>query len=107
MIFHISVDGKDAAQFDEQIRVLSAYSLEDAFFKARVIGKKEDETFQDASNKTVCWKFIDVAELYPLDEVDDGGQLFSSSHITSDTQSYIQYVRNKSMEIQAKSLTFA
>jgi len=108
LIFNVNIDnGKDASQFDEQIRIIESHSLEDAFRKARVIGKKEEETFMDSQNKLVAWQFIDVSEVYPLDEVKDGGQVYSNTHKINDTGSFIKYIRQKSMEIQAKNLTFA
>ena len=45
LMFNINIDnGNDASQFDEQVRIIESRSLEDAFYKARVIGKKEEES---------------------------------------------------------------
>jgi len=108
IIFNVNIDiGTDASQFDEQIRMILVYSLEEAFYKARVIGKKEEETFMDANNKLVSRQFIDVLEVYPLDEMKDGEQIYSNTHKIKDTGSFIKYIRQKSMEIQAKNITFA
>ena len=108
LIFNvITADGAEASQFDEQFRIVESHELENAFYKARNIGKKEEESFVDAQNRLVTWKFIDVAEVYPLEHLGDGEQVYSSTHETKDAQSFISYIRRKSMEIQAKSLTFA
>lgn len=108
LVFNVQVDNSpNAPEFDEQIRVIEAASLESAFHKARSIGKSEEETFINKNNKLITWQFIDVAEVYPLEAVKDGEQLFSSTQTMPDPGSYIQYVRRKSMEIQAKNLTFA
>lgn len=108
LMFNINIDnGGDASQFDEQIRIIESRSLEDAFYKARVIGKKEEETFIDTQNKVVSWQFIDVSEVYPLNDVKDGEQVYSNTHKIKDTGSFIKFIRQKSMEIQAKNLTFA
>lgn len=108
LIFNINIDnGSDATQFDEQIRVIESYSLEDAFHKARGIGKREEETFLDAENKLISWQFIDVTEVYPIEDTKDGEQLYSNTHKTNDANSFIRFIRQKSMEIQAKNLTFA
>lgn len=107
-MFNINIDnGNDESQFDEQIRIIESQNLESAFYKARVIGKKEEETFMDAENRLVSWRFIDVSEVYPLQEVKDGDQIYSNSHKIKDTGSFIKFIRQKSMEIQAKNLTFA
>jgi hypothetical protein len=108
LVFNVSVDNlPNASEFDEQIRIVEAATLESAFHKARSIGRQEEETFVNLSNRLISWQFIDVAEVYSLESVKDGEQVYSSTHTMSDPGSYIQYVRRKSMEIQAKNLTFA
>ncbi len=108
LMFNINIDnGIDASQFDEQVRIIESRNLEDAFHKARSIGKKEEETFLNAENKLVNWEFIDVSDVYALEEVKDGEQVYSTTHKIKDNQSYISYIRQKSMEIQVKNLTFA
>jgi hypothetical protein len=108
LIFNIAIENKNiTSQFDEQIRLVQARSLEDAFMKARSIGKKEEEHFLNENNEKVPWKFIDIAELYSLQEMRDGEQLYSSTHEAGDTNSFIEYIREKSMRIQTNFLTFA
>lgn len=108
LMFNINIDnGNDESQFDEQIRIIESQNLESAFYKARVIGKKEEETFMNSDNQLVSWQFIDVSEVYPLHEVKDGEQIYSNSHKIKDGGSFIKFIRQKSMEIQAKNLTFA
>ncbi|PBQ32549.1 hypothetical protein CNR22_12460 [Sphingobacteriaceae bacterium] len=108
LMFNINIDnGNDESQFDEQIRIIESQNIESAFYKARVIGKKEEETFMNSDNQLVSWQFIDVSEVYPLQEVKDGEQIYSNSHKIKDTGSFIKFIRQKSMEIQAKNLTFA
>ena len=108
LMFNINIDnGNHSSQFDEQVRVIESRSLEDAFFKARTIGKREEETFTNNDNQLVNWQFIDVSEVYPLEDLKDGDQVYSSTRKIKDTSSFISYIRQKSMEIQTKSLTFA
>jgi hypothetical protein len=108
LMFNINIDnGKHAHQFDEQIRIVEAYNQEAAFQKARNIGKKEEETFVNNENKIVNWQFIDIAELYELESLKDGEQLYSTTHESAERDSFIDFVRQKAMLIQAKSLTFA
>lgn len=107
-MFNISIeDGKQNSHFDEQIRLIESHSIEDAFYKARGIGKREEESFVNDQNELVSWNFIDVAEVYQIEGLRDGDQVYSNTHIQSDAASYIGYIRQKSMEIQTKSLTFA
>ena len=39
-------EGKHTPQFDEQLRVIAADNKEEAFYKARAIGKDEEEFFK-------------------------------------------------------------
>lgn len=108
LMFNINIgNGSNATQFDEQVRVIESNNLEDAFYKARAIGRREEETFLNAENQVVSWQFIDVADVYPLEEFKDGEQIYSSTRKIKDSNSFISYIRQKSMEIQAKNLTFA
>jgi hypothetical protein len=108
LIFNINIDnGNHVSQFDEQVRLVQSHSLEDAFLKARTIGKQEEETFVNSDSKPVNWKFIDVVDLYPLNAIKDGEQVYSTTHESDDANAFINYIRQKSMLIQTKSLTFA
>ncbi|MBL7937485.1 MAG: DUF4288 domain-containing protein [Bacteroidia bacterium] len=108
LMFNINIDnGNHAHQFDEQIRIVEANTLDTAFQKARIIGKKEEETFINKENKIVNWQFIDVTDVYELESLKDGEQVYSTTHENAERHSFINYVRQKAMLIQAKSLTFA
>jgi len=108
LMFNINIDnGNHNSQFDEQIRIVESYGMENAFHKARSMGKKEEETFVNTDNKLVQWQFIDVVDIYELDTIKDGEQVYSNTHEKDDTNSFINYIRQKAMVIQAKNLTFA
>lgn len=107
LMFNIHIEnGKGTSQFDEQVRLIESHSFENAFQKARTAGKKEETTFLNHENKMVNWKFIDVTELFPLQNFKDGEQLFSTTHEEQNSSLYINYIREKSMEVQVKGLTF-
>ena len=107
LMFNIHIeDGQSNSQFDEQIRLIESQTYETAFQKAKTIGKHEETVFLNQGNKKITWKFIDVVELFPLQEYKDGEQLFSITHEEQHAPSFINYIREKSMEIQVKSLTF-
>jgi hypothetical protein len=107
LIFNVSVNqGADNSEFDSQMRVIRAFSSEDAFYKAREAGRREEGTVQSPSGQ-VNWRFIDVCELYDLEELGDGDQVFSETRKYTDSQSYITYIRHRSMELQVKNCSFA
>ena len=107
LMFNIHIeDGENNSQFDEQIRLIESHTFEGAFQKARCIGRHEETVFLNQGNKKITWKFIDVVELFPLQEFSDGEQLFSITHEDQNADTLINYIREKSMEVQVKSLTF-
>ena len=108
LVFHIVTEGENKrSQFDEQYRLVEAQSMEDAFHKARYMGQREEEGFLDVNGKQINWNFVDISEVYPLNNFEDGEQIFSTTQEVPDSGSFIGYIRQKSMEIQAKTLTFA
>lgn len=108
LVFNIDIENKNIpSQFDEQIRIIYANNLEDAFMKARALGKKEEESFKNKNNEMVDWKFIDITSLYSLKEINDGEQVYSQSHETDNPESFINFTREKAMLIQTNFLTFA
>jgi hypothetical protein len=107
LVFNINIANESSAyQFDEQLRIVEAYTTEDAFFKAKSIGKNEEESFVNKENEMVTWQFIDVADIYPLGALKDGELVYSTTRKIKDNNTFIQYIRQKSMEIQAKNVTF-
>jgi hypothetical protein len=88
-------DGEHPAQFDEQLRLINATDHLDAFYKSRDIGGSEEDTFLNDVNKPVKWKFIDVAEVYLLDKLIDGAEVYSRIHEDDDADSYIRSVKSR------------
>ena len=70
-------DGDHTPQFDEQLRLIAADDDMHAFQKARVLGHGEQDNFLNSSEKPVHWKFIDVAEIHELSDLNDGVEIYS------------------------------
>ena len=78
MVFRILCgDGQHSAQFDEQLRLIAAGSKEEAFHKAQAMGMNEEEMFFNKKEQLVQWQFISISELYRLQELIDGAELYS------------------------------
>ncbi|HVA99128.1 MAG TPA: DUF4288 domain-containing protein [Bacteroidia bacterium] len=108
LVFSISIeDKKRLSQFDEQIRLIKANDTKDAFFKARSLGKKEEDVFANKNNELVKWEFIDVIDIYSLNDLKDGEQLYALTHETEDADSFIKYANHKSILTQAKFVTLS
>lgn len=94
--------GDHSAQFDEQLRLVSAMDEEQAFEKAMAYGTNEQDTFFNNREQLVTWKFINVSELYRLSELIDGAELYSRINEVDDAEAYITFVNRKAVSIQQK-----
>ncbi len=101
MVFRIICgDGNHTAQFDEQLRLVSASSLEEAFHKAQLMGGKEDEMFFNNNQQLVQWQFISVSELYQLNELIDGAEVYSRIEEKENADSYLHIIHKKAEQIR-------
>jgi hypothetical protein len=108
LVFNINIsNGKDTAQFDEQLRLIEAVSPADAFFRARTIGKKEEDEFVNSNNDKVSWNFIDVADIKAVPEFSHGTPVYSFTHVDQDAGDYINFIRRKAMYLQSRDVAFA
>lgn len=103
VVFNIvSGDGNHTPQFDEQYRLIEATSREQAFDKATAIGRNEEELMMNVDNELVRWDFVNVSELYPIHELQDGMELFSSIQEEDNRKAYIETVHMKAAYVQSK-----
>jgi len=107
LVFSIDVSESTVkAEFDEQFRLIKAGSEEEAYFKAKNLGKSLQSSFYNANNKLVKWRFIDASELNLINELSDGVEIYSNTVETKEKESFINSVLQKAMGIQAKNLSF-
>jgi hypothetical protein len=98
IVFKITCgDGKHIAQYDEQLRLITAGNREEAFYKAQSVGKQEEETFFNQKEQLVKWQFINVCELYQINEMIDGAELYSRIAEKENPEHY-EYILNKKAE---------
>lgn len=91
--------GEHTAQFDEQLRLISAEDELHAFNKAQLLGDREQETFPNNQQAMVQWKFINVSELHKLDTLIDGAELYSKIKEEDDADSFIHVVNLKAAHL--------
>lgn len=92
-------EGSHTPQFDEQLRLISASSKEEAFNKAQELGKKEEDTFYNVKEQLVRWQFVNVCELYQLTDLIDGAELYSRIEERDSAETYIGMVNQKADNI--------
>lgn len=93
-------NGDHMPQFDEQLRLISAHSKQEAAQKAREIGQQEQYAFRNQRQELVEWKFINVPELNTLDELSDGMELYSRIEEPADANAYVAWMQMKSAQLQ-------
>jgi hypothetical protein len=77
MVFRILCGaGTHKAQFDEQLRIILAPDAEAALDKARRFAEEEKSHASNAYG-TVKWQFVNVTEIYRINNYIDGAEIFS------------------------------
>lgn len=88
-------DGDHQAQFDEQLRLIQAPNKRTAFTKAAEIGQTEEDLFLNIHQQPVHWKFVNVSELYRMEELLDGAEIYSKIKEPEEGEHYASLVHNK------------
>jgi hypothetical protein len=97
-------DGDHKPQFDEQLRLINAEDELHAFQKARLLGEREEDSFQNQLNKPVQWKFIDVSEIHKLDGLIDGAEMYSRICEEEDAEMYIRITHKRANHLLDDSI---
>lgn len=97
-------EGSHTPQFDEQLRLISAPSGQQAFLKARELGHREEDSFISEKKQLVQWRFVDVCELYPLHELIDGAELYSRIQEVEHADSFVQVVRRRADALMGENI---
>jgi hypothetical protein len=98
-------DGRHAAQFDEQLRLVQAGSLADAFQLANAIGQQEALCFQNAKQQLVQWKFLAVPEVFPLVDLIHGAEIFSRIREVDHVSEYKEVLHSRANRLSQNQLT--
>lgn len=100
LVFQITTGTeRPVAQFDEHLRLICAASFDQAFLKARLLGIREEDTW--AESNQAAWEFVNISELYPLQDLADGTELYSRIHETPEARSYIALIHRKASDLAA------
>jgi hypothetical protein len=95
------------SQFEEQLRLVVAESLEEAFLKARAIGISQEETIYREGQPATRWEFVDVADLLLVPALGNGTEIYSQIHETDESREYIHNVHQRGMAIRLNAVQLA
>lgn len=100
LIFRIVCgNGNHQAQFDEQLRLINAVDENHALEKVRQIINQEQVDFLNTNQQTVRWEFINLTDLYKIDEIKDGVELYYNILEVDDANEYIEASNQKALLI--------
>lgn len=88
-------EGKHTPQFDEQLRLISADSRQEAFEKAQSVGLATQDSFLNHKQELVQWQFINTVELHKLSSLSDGAEIYSGVKETDHVGNFIDTVHKK------------
>jgi hypothetical protein len=100
IVFGINVENNQTQQFDEQLRLIQADSSEEAFLKARMIGLGEEDSFINDKNARIKWEFINVSELLPIKNLEDGVEIYSRIHEMEEGTSYVNFIHQRAISLR-------
>ncbi|RFM31996.1 DUF4288 domain-containing protein [Chitinophaga silvisoli] len=95
----ITGKGTHTPQFDEQLRLISANSKQEAFNRACELGKQEQYSFKNQKQELVEWRFINVPEINSLNTLDDGMELYSKIEEPEDPNAYISWLQVRAAQL--------
>lgn len=91
----VSGAGNHAPQFDEQLRLIRADEFDWAKEKATILGRLGECQFVNDRQETVTWKFINVTDICPINSMEDGDEIYSSTEEPKDVRDYLQLIDAK------------
>ena len=102
LIFRITCgNGNHQPQFDEQLRLISASGEKEALRKAQ----EEKLIMENKSQLAIRWNFINMTELYQVDELKDGSEIYCNILEVNDAEEYIEMSHQKALLISQNQQT--
>ncbi len=92
-------NGDHQPQFDEQLIMVQASNLKDAYKKGYDIGKNAETVFPNEQQQLVKWEFVNVAEIHSMNQESDGIELFSRIVEVHDAEAYCTVVNETSVNL--------
>lgn len=96
-------NGVHIAQFNQQLRMITAEDALHAFQKARLIGEREATTIQ-YNDIQISWKFIDVIDISAISNLMDGEEIWSVINEETDADLYIRTIQLQSKALLEKGI---
>lgn len=106
LVFRITCgNGNHQAQFDEQLRLISASGEKEALIKAQKLISEEKLVMGNKDQSTIRWDFINMTELYQVDELKDGSEIYCNILEVKDAEEFIEMSHQKALLISENQQT--
>ena len=106
LIFRITCgNGNHQPQFDEQLRLISASGEKEALRKAQKLISEEKLVMENKDQSANRWDFINMTELYQVDELKDGSEIYCNILEVNDAEEYIEMSHQKALLISQNQQT--
>jgi hypothetical protein len=105
LVFEVTVGGEHQ-HFDEQMRVFTSLSSEEALNEAADIGDAEAQQFVNRAGDMIEWKFSGITDIIEISGKSNGSLLYSQSKHNEDVREYNLFVGSKSIAIKRGVPTF-
>ena len=100
LVFRITCgNGNHPPQFDEQLRLISATCEKEALKKGKNLIYEEKIALETKDQSPIRWDFINMTELYQVDELKDGSEIYCSILEVNDAEEYIEMSHQKALLI--------
>jgi len=106
LIFRITCgNGNHQPQFDEQLRLISASGEKEALIKAQKLISEEKLIMGNKNQSAIRWDFINMTELYQVDELKDGSEIYCNILEVNNVEEYIEMSNQKALLISQNQQT--
>lgn len=95
----ITGTGNHAAQFEEQLRLIQATHISKALQKATELGAKGEDFFYNQQLQLVQWQFMHVTELKPLQDLNDGIELYTRIEEQDNADAYMLTLQRRHSQL--------
>lgn len=96
IIWQIKLDTESlSAEFDEQLRMISAFDRKSAYHKAIQIGLHNEETFLNTKGKQISWHYVNVEFVKEISSFDDGLEICANTLKVENAAAYIEEINIK------------
>ncbi len=92
--------GNHTSQFDEQLRIIQAVDIEQAWQKAKELGLKEQDVFFNQQNQLVQWQYVGIPEIYRLNDLIHGAEFYSRIHEEEYPDQYVDIINRKAEQLR-------